>query len=524
MLDILIKNAMIFDGSGSVPYEADMAIENGIITRIEKDISDNADKVIEAKGLACCPGFVDIHSHTDSTILAQPEAHSKIHQGITTDVVGNCGFSMGPITEKNRDYFTATLENIGIVPSWKTLGEFLDVLKEKGTSVNILTLVGHGTVRAAVLGEEDVQPDEAQLEEMRREVAKAMEEGAIGLSSGLQYPPGVFAKTEEVIELSKVASEYGGFYATHMRCESAKVLDSIDETLRIGAEGNIPVQISHIKTSGKPQWGQMNLVLGKIDAARGRGQKVSYDRYPYLACQTSLDIFLPDWVHDGGRRAMLERLQNPDEREKIVNYVREYVRTESGWENILITSTTAPDAKDIHGKNLEEIAESRKQEPAYTMLDLIIEGDGLVDMCCFAMNQEDTDMVLLRGDCMICTDSSVRSPYGILSKDQPHPRSYGAFPRFIDDYVHKRNKIPMQEAIRRLTSLPAGWLKFDKRGMLMPDYYADILVFDADEIKDMATFTEPHQFAAGINHVIVNGKLTIENGKHNGTLAGKVNP
>jgi N-acyl-D-amino-acid deacylase len=516
MYDILIQRARVYDGSGTPPFVADVAVSGGKIVEIEKAGSGqtiptgSAAKTIPAEGLCLSPGFIDVHSHSDDTLLICPTADSKLYQGVTTDVFGNCGFSVFPITDKNRWNLRKEFEPLGVEPDWEDLAGYRRRLDSLGLSVNVMTLIGHGTLRSAIVGFDDRVPSEDELKAMTREIEKAMDQGASGLSSGLQYPPGLYAGKEEIQTLARATHGKGGIYTSHMRSEGDQLIESVEETIETGAKTGIPVIVSHLKATGHQNWGRTGLAITLVEIARRKGMEVAFDRYPYLATSTGLDIFMPPWAHDGGREKLLQRLKSGDE--KLFAEYRAIVEHRSGWDAILISDTPSPDASDVLGKTVTEIARERGTEPWKTAIDLLIEGECRVGMCNFSMCQEDTDRVLAHPYCMIGSDASAVSPRGVLGRRKPHPRAYGTFPRFLSEYARDRRLVPVEEAIRRITALPAQALGLKNRGQVEKGYWADLVLFRLERLEDRARFGDPHHFPAGIEAVVVNGQLALEKG------------
>jgi len=521
--DLLIQGVTVYDGTGGSPFEADVAVEGDRIAAVEagsgKIPQDKAEKSLAGGGLCLSPGFIDVHSHSDIGLLACPTGDSKIHQGITTDVFGQCGFSAFPVSEQNRRELIENLQSLDLQLSWSDLSEYRAHLEEARIALNVMTTVGHGTIRAAVMGYEDRAPTADELKAMSAEVEKAMDQGAFGLSSGLQYPPGRYAATEEVVALSKAAKRRGGIYTTHMRCEGERLMESVEETLSIGKQADIPVIISHLKASGHPNWGRAGLAITMVEIARREGRPVLFDRYPYLATSTSLDIFMPAWAQAGGREKLTERIESGEE--KLITAFRSAVEFQSGWNNILIVDTPAKAAEAVIGKSITQIAKERGEEPWRTAVDLLIEGRCRVDMCHFAMCQEDTDRVLAHPCCMVGSDAGVASPRGVLSRRKPHPRAYGTFPRFLGEYIRNRQLAPLEEAIRRITWLPAQTLGLQRRGKVEKGYAADLVLFRLEDLEDLSRYGDPHHFPTGIRHVIVNGCLVIEEGSHTDARPGR---
>ncbi len=524
MYDLLIQRATLYDGSGQPPQVADVAVQDERIVAVEAGAGKSiprsqAKQLINGAGLCLAPGFIDVHSHSDVPLLACPTADSKIHQGITTDVFGQCGFSAFPVTDRNRQEYLDELGPLEIELSWHDLASYRKRVEEMGISVNVMTLVGHSSLRSAAMGYDDRPPTPDELRAMVLQLEQAMDEGALGLSSGLQYPPGRFAATDEVVALAQPAGRRGGLYATHMRCEGDDLMDSVEETLAIGRRGDLPVVISHLKAAGRPNWGKAGQAITLIEIARRGGQAVVFDRYPYLASATGLDIFMPAWAQAGGRERLTERLKSGDE--KLIAEYRTRVETQTGWEHILITDTPAEGAGNLIGKSVAEIAEERGAEGWRTAIDLLIEGKCQVSMCNFSMCQEDTDRVLAHPWCMIGTDASIASAKGPLGRRKPHPRAYGTFPRFLSEYVRDRKLASVEEAIHRMTALPAATLGLKQRGKVQQGYCADLVLFRLEALEDRARFGDPHHFPAGMEYVMVNGQLVIEEGRHTGARPGQ---
>jgi N-acyl-D-amino-acid deacylase len=405
---------------------------------------------------------------------------------------------------------------------WLTCGEFLSRLERQGIGINYATFVGQGNIRSAVMGEDDREPTAAEIKQMQDEVRKAMEEGAFGLSTGLIYPPGSFAKTPEIVELAKTAAKYGGIYSTHMRSEGKYLLEAIEEAITICRDGGIPLQISHLKVSGNRNWGKAKLAVEKIDAARKTGLPVSADRYTYIASATGLDSLIPMWALDGGNDAMLARLRDPEKRTQIIDDMVENIGEESGWEDTLVSNVVTQPNKRFEGKNIKEIAELRNQDITDAICDLLLEEEGQVSAIFFSMNNEETDYILSQSFVSIGTDAGAKAPYGLMSEGKPHPRAYGTFPRALAYYCREKKLFSLPEAIRKMTWVNAEKVGLTERGKISKGWLADLVIFNPESIQDIATFLDPHQFPKGIELVIVNGKVAVEKGGHTGILAGKV--
>jgi len=532
--DILIKGGKIIDGAGNPWFRADLAIKNGNIVGLGRSLSVEAERVINAEDLVVCPGFIDAHSHSDMSVLINPKAESMIMQGITTMVVGNCGMSLAPVNPERVGILERYLSpfipaEVKLKIEWTTFGEYLKKLEEVGCSCNIVPLVGHGTIRIHVMGVENRAPTADELEEMKKLVAEAMEAGAVGLSSGLIYPPGLFSEKKELVELSKVVARYGGLYTSHIRGEGVTLLDAVKEAIEIGEEANVPVQISHHKASGRTSWGKSAESLKLMEEARDRGVDVTCDQYPYKAGMTSLATLLPPWAHEGGLEMLVKRLKDPEQRRRMRRDMEQGLPgwqnwiLECGWENIYISFVKSEKNKALEGKNLVEAAKIMGKEDEFTALcDLLMEEEGAVSMVIFAMSEEDVRRILVHPLQMVGTDGWAVAPYGVLSVGKPHPRFYGTYPKILRKYVREEGLLTLEEAIRKMTSFPAQKFNLRDRGLLREGFRADIVVFDPERIADKATYENPHQYPEGIEYVLVNGEVVVEKGVHVGTLAGKI--
>ncbi len=514
--DILIKKGKIIDGTGNPWYRADVAIDKGKIVALGKNLGE-ADMVIDAKGHIVSPGFIDIHSHSDLPVLIDPMAHSKIRQGVTTEVVGQCGNSAAPMYEGLREYretYSSSSVPDDFELNWITMENYLDLLDAQGIALNIAAVVGHGTVRANVIGHENRPPTDSELKEMRGHIRDAMEQGAWGMSTGLIYPPSVYGDQAEITELNKVVSEYGGIYFSHIRGEGDTLLDAVTEACEIGKEGGTPVQIAHFKASGTQNWGKTKESLALVKKYRGMGIEVTFDQYPYIASSTGLTALLPHWAHDGGATKMLEVLNDPVK----VKQIRNELRLNYGWDKILVTN--AKNNPQYNGKHIQEISEMMKLEAFEAYIQLLIMENTQVPSVMFGMDEEDVRRVMKSPYGMVGSDGSAISPQGIWENMVPHPRLYGTFPRVLGYYV-REGVLSLPEAVRKMTGAPAQKMGFKDRGLLREGYIADITVFHPKEVRDVATFTDPQRYAAGIPYVIVNGEVVIEKSEHTGALPGK---
>jgi N-acyl-D-amino-acid deacylase len=522
VLDVLIRGGTVFDGSGALPRPADVAIEGERILAVERLPGAEAGHVIDATGLAVAPGFIDMHSHADFVLPGLPTADSKVHQGFTLEVVGNCGASPAPLTPLRRqDVIDTALTVPPLRWDWTSFGSYLDRLREAGTSLNVAALVGHGTVRIAGMGTGDGRPGPAELEAMQAVVRQAMEEGAVGLSTGLIYPPGVFADTEEIVALARTAGDAGGFYASHIRGEGDTLLVAIAEAIEVGRRAALPVQISHLKASGRTNWPKMAEAIALIERARAEGLDVTADMYPYPAGSTGLTALLPTWAHVGGRDALLARLADPAGRARLREALDgRGLAADAGWQSIFISG--CPAMPRYEGRTLAEIAAERGQPASEAVIDLLHEVRADADMILFMMSEDNVALGLRQPWVMIGSDGEGRAVEGPYAAGKPHPRNYGTCPRLLGHYVRERGVVALEEAVRKMTTLPAGKLHLRDRGVLRPGAFADVVVFDPAAVADTATFTDPHRYPRGIPWVLVNGRPVVADGRHTGARPGRV--
>lgn len=522
--DIIIKNGHVIDGLGKKEFLSDVGIKDGKIIKIGNLNSVDTERLIDAKGLKVVPGFIDIHSHTDSDLILNPKAESKVRQGVTTEVTGQDGFSWGPLGGQELE---RTLKNFkeeyGEELNWRTLGEFLNDFSSRKFSVNIATMIGLGTIREFVVGFDDRPATASELTRMKNEVMKAASDGAVGISTGLEYTPGSFASTEELIELCKAAPESYRLYSTHMRNEDNTVLEAIDEAIRIAKESSSRLQISHLKVSGKSNWHKADAVLEKIDKAANEGLEVHADRYTYVAYHTDLSAIFPLWAREGGSEKFMERLKDKVMLTKMKEYSEKKVSNLDGdWDGILISSVGKEEFKNYQGNTIKRIADESGQDYFDTAVKIILDSENGVMMMGFGMEENSTEKILAHPHVMIASDAGSHAPYSPMNKSIAHPRAYGTFPRAIAKYVRERKICSLEEMIKKMTSMPADKLGFDNRGRLLEGKIADVVLFNYDTIQDKATFTEPHQYPDGIPYVIVSGELVINKGEHTGAMPGKV--
>lgn len=529
ILDIVIKNAEVIDGTASPWFKKDIGIGEGKIKRVGS-IAENGKKTIDAKGMVVSPGFIDLHNHTDMSILPYPNAESYIMQGVTTAVVGNCGLTMAPVNPGKVDLLkryllTFLTSDFDYGWDWRTLKEYHEKVQKLGTSLNLAPLVGQGTIRLAVKGFDSNEASKEEMDEMKKLLEQSLEEGAFGMSTGLIYPPGAYSTTEELIELASVLTRYGALYTTHMRSEGDRLMEAVEEAIRIAEENNIAVEISHHKATGRTNWGKINATLRAMEQARKRGVEVNCDVYPYTAGSTTITAALPTWALEGGVEDMLERLKSKETREAIKKeFVEGAIKganliKAAGWDGIVIGKCSSK--KQYEGKSLEEILkeQNRFNEPYEGFFDWLLEIEGNASVIDFVMDEADVRTVISHRLSSIVSDSSATVP---SAGGKPHPRVYGTFPRVLGKYVREEKILTLEEAIRKMTSLPAGKLRLQGRGLVKEGYWADIVVFDPATIKDKATYADPHQYPDGIIHVIVNGQLVVENGRLTGVRPGKV--
>ena len=526
-LDILVKSGYVVDGSGEPPFKADIGIENGKIAEIGEIPKDRGRRLIDAEGLVVSPGFIDIHSHSDLFILVNPKTESKVRQGVTLEVVGNCGSSAAPMNDHLRQEALKRpyIRDSKIDLDWNNMEEYITRLNRDGVALNVVPLVGHGTVRSYVMGFENRPPSDEELNEMKRIVAKSLREGAFGMSSGLIYPPSCYATTEELIELAKIVASQNGVYTSHIRNESDYLEDAVREAIRTGEESGVSVEISHHKAGGTSNWGKVTQTLQMIGEARSRGTDVTCDVYPYTASSQGLIALLPPWTQEGGTDRFLERLSSPETRnrmqEDMLSGLPDWVSgvKDAGWESIMIASCDSH--SEYEGKMVDDLAKKESMDSFEFVFDLLQE-DIAVSIVKFAINEEDLKTVLRNPHSMIGSDSSARATYGVLAKGKPHPRSYGTFPRVLARYVRDTSVLTLEEAVKKMTSLPARKLGIKDRGRIVEGMWADITIFNSQTIEDRATYKDPHQYPRGVPYVIVNGELVIEEYEHTGILPGKV--
>ena len=526
--DIIIRGGTVYDGSGADGVRLDVGIVNDTIA-IVGDLSDASARIdLDASGLAVAPGFINMLSWATETLIEDGLSQSDIRQGVTLEVFGE-GSSMGPVNEAMRAEQIEQQGDITFEMPWTTLGEYLDHLVERGIATNVASFIGATTVRIHEVGYEDRSPTAEELDRMRELVRQAMEQGALGVGSSLIYAPAFYAQTDELIELAKVAGEYGGMYISHMRSEGNRLLEAVDELIRISREADLPAEIYHLKAAGESNWSKMDAVIERVEAAREEGLRITADMYTYPAGATGLDAAMPPWVQEGGHDAWAARLQDPAIRTRVA---REMRTPSNEWENLYLASGTADNVilvgfrqdslKYLTGKTLAEVASQRGATPEEVAMDLVVADDSRVGTVYFLMSEENIDKQIALPWVSFGSDAGSMAPEGAFLGSNPHPRAYGNFARLLGRYVRDRQVISLAEAIRRLSGLPAENLRLRRRGLLNPGFFADVVVFDPATIGDHATFAEPHQFSEGAHHVLVNGSLVLRDGEHTGATPGRV--
>ena len=525
MFDLKLEGGQVLDGTGAPARRADLGITGDRIAAIGDLSRERAGRTLDARALTVTPGFIDVHSHSDWRLWGNRRAESKIRQGVTTEVVGNCGFSPAPVSDEFRDDLRGFALYLppGMDFTWRTMRDYLRRYEDGGVALNVVQLVGHGTLRIAAMGFARRPPTAREQAHMERLMDESMAGGAAGLATGLIYAPGSFAATDEIVGIARRAGARGGFYASHIRGEGATLLEAVREAIQVGREGGLPVQVSHIKAAGRAHWGRVPEALALIDAARAEGLDVRADVYPYTASSTTLRTLLPDWALEGGIETMLRRLADPAARARI----RAELSSGSGiltrglaWEDIMVAY--APSRPDAQGRRLSEIAAAWGKDPLDAAIELIVAEHGKGYMILFQLDEQDVRRALVHPHVMIGSDGSSLAVDGELGEGKPHPRSYGTFPRVLGRYAREEGVLGLAEAVRKMTALPADRLGLADRGVLREGARADVVAFDAARVSDRATYEEPHRYAAGVEHVVVNGRVVVERGEHTGALPGRV--
>jgi len=525
--NIVIKNGTVYDGTGSEGRVADVAIRGDRIAGVGDLQKTRAKNVIDARGLAVAPGFINMLSWSNESLIQDGRSQSEIRQGVTTEIMGE-GESMGPLNDETKKRMLEQQKDIKYDIKWNTLAEYLKYLEKRGISCNVASFIGATTIRENVIGFEDKQPTPQQLDQMRELVRKEMGAGALGIGTSLIYPPAFYAKTDELVELCKVAAKYKGKYISHMRNEGNQLLEALDELLRISREAQIPAEVYHIKAAGEKNWPKEDKLLARIEQAQKEGLKITADMYTYPASGTGLDACLPPWTEDGGFPALLKRLRDPATREKIATQVRV---DSPDWDNtylsagsperILLVGFKSEKLKPLTGKTLAEVARMRGKDPVETIMDLLLEDESRIDAIYFEMSEDNIRKEIAKPWISFGSDEASQAPEGVFLKSNPHPRAYGNFARVLGKYVRDEKLISLTEAVRRLSGLPATNLGLDHRGFLKEEMFADVVVFDPATITDHATFAQPHQYATGVKAVFVNGTQVLKDSEHTGAKPGR---
>ncbi len=526
--ELVLRGGTIYDGSGKPPIVGDVAIQGDQIVAIGQLSNVQGLTEIDVTGLAVAPGFINMMCWANETLIHDGRSQSDIRQGVTLEVLGE-GFSMGPLNEAMKQKMAETQGDIKYEVEWTTLDEYLQFLERKGVSPNVGSFIGAASPRVHVIGYDDRPPTDDELNQMRGLVRQAMEEGALGMASSLVYPPGFFAKTDELVSLAQVVGEYDGLYISHLRSEGEDLIEAVEELLTIAREANVRAEIYHLKAAGKENWPKLDQVIRMVEDAQVQGLQITADVYTYPAGSTGLLASLPPWVQDGGFEAAIERMKDPATRRKIAKAMRE---SKADWENmylqagspegILLVGFKNDDLKPLTGKTLAEVAEMRGKSPEETAMDLIIEDNSRIATVYFSQSEDNLRKKITLPWVSFCSDSASLAPEGVFLKSNVHPRAYGSFARVLGKFSRDEKLLPLEEAIRKLTSLPAGTLKIDRRGLLKEGYFADVVAFDPENIQDHATFAKPHQYATGMVHVYVNGEQVLKDGEHTGATPGRV--
>jgi N-acyl-D-amino-acid deacylase len=521
-IDLLIRGGSVVDGTGAEPRRADLAIDGREITAVE-EIPDTAlaGEVLDATGCHVTPGFIDVHTHSDYTVLACPTCDSKLHQGVTTEILGNCGFSPFPLRGHMLECERREIEGLGLTPDWDDLPSYRARLAQRGHAFNVAVLVGNGNLRGVTCGLGNVRADKDVLRAQIRELEDALDAGALGLSSGLIYAPSKWADLEELVALADVLRRHGACYTSHIRGEGDTLLDAVDEALAIGERAGVRVQVSHLKASAPRNWGKVERALDKITASDEADRWVRFDKYPYTASSTSFASMLPDWVLDGTKEDLVARLREQARQEEIIDHAEARMEADGKWKGIIIADPACEEFRELAGLAMNEAADGAGLTPGRLWIELLIASHGDAAMSCFTQSQWETDLVLNHPWGMVGSDASVRAPTGVTSRGNPHPRAYGTFPRYLRRHVRELETLTIGEAVRKMTQLPAQMFGLRDRGALVRGAAADVAIFDLEGVNDPADYAAPQQLAQGFRHVIVNGRPVIRGGEHTGATPGQ---
>jgi N-acyl-D-amino-acid deacylase len=524
--DVLIRGGTLYDGSGKVPRRADVAIRGDRVAAVGDLTGATARVVVDARGMAVAPGFVNMLSWSDESLLMDGRGQSEVRQGVTTQVMGE-GWSWGPVNPAIKKRMKARQTDIKYEIEWTTLADYLSFLQRKGVSQNVASFLGATTVREYVLGLGNKKPTPVQLEQMRRLVRREMRAGALGIASALEYAPAYYADTEELVELCKVAARYRGKYITHMRSEGERLLEAIDEVIRISREAGIPAEIYHIKAAGRANWHKMDAAIAKVEEARRKGLTVTADMYCYTAGAAPLTACIPPWAMEGGDRAMRRRLHAPQARRRVLSDIRNktdwpnFYHNAGSPDNVVPVSFKRRELKPLQGLTLAQIARRRGKEPVETLLDLLVEDESSIGTVYFITAEKNIRKLVPLPWVSFGSDEAAQAPEGVFLRSMPHPRAYGNFARVLGKYVRREKLLPLEDAVRKMSSLPANNLGLDRRGLVREGYFADLVVFDPATIADRATYARPHQYALGVKHVFVNGVRVLKDGEHTGAKPGR---
>jgi N-acyl-D-amino-acid deacylase len=523
VFDIVISNGNIIDGSGRLPYRGSIGIKGDMILKIDSGNPLSGKRIIDAEGMVVSPGFVDIHGHSDYFLLVNPQAESKVRQGVTTEIGGNCGYSAAPIFgEEAQERKVEYQKQFSLDLNWYTVQEYSELLKRIGISMNFAILLGHNTIRASVMGKENRNPGKKELKDMCIAVEKGMEEGAFGLSTGLIYSPACFSEIDEMVALNNVVKRYKGVFTTHMRSEDDMVVEAINEVIEVVRKAHVPLQISHLKTSRKRNWNKLDKMFEITERAIDEGLDITCDRYPYIASNTGLQAILPDWTTEGDKETRINRLRDWAIRGKIKDEILKKHPEPDYWKTIVISTVVSDKNSKYEGVSIADAADMAGKEPFDFTMDVLIEEEMNVSANYFTMSEENLVKIYRKPYIMIGSDSACRADYGPLAEGSPHPRAFGTFPRVLGVYVREKGIMDLPTAVKKMTSDPCRKLGIQKRGELREGFYADLVIFNPDTIVDKATFSEPVQYPEGIEYVIVNGNITVKKGEHTGCKNGRV--